>query len=235
MTTREYNLTGFTRITVRHAIELEVVRSDSYKISVSGSDSAINNIDVFLEGDTLVLGYKLNLVSFFTLPFSRTIITVAMPELRELNINGATRGTISGFDNAGDFTLYVSGASRLDINNVSVNNMKWDMSGASRIVGQIKVATNFDVRLTGASRVDLKGSAQDISVDASGASYLSLKDFPVGNAKLRLMGASYSGINVNGKLDVSLDGASRLEYDGHPVLGDIKIAGASNFKRKARD
>ncbi len=146
MSNREFNLSGFTRINVRFALEVEIVKSDSYSVSVSGSDMLVDNIDVSLEGDRLIIGYKLNLISFFTAPFTRAHARITLPELRELNITGAVRGTVKGFDSPGDFALYVAGASRLDISDMSLGSMKWDISGASHIDGQVKIAGDVDIR-----------------------------------------------------------------------------------------
>lgn len=232
MGTEEFNLSGFTRINVRFAMEVEIVRSDSYSVSVSGSDTFLDNVDVYLEGDKLVLGYDLNVMSFLAAPFAHARARIALPELKELNIAGAARGTVTGFNSPNDFALYVSGASRLEIVDMSVGNMKWDLSGASRINGQIKAAGDIDFNITGASRIDLKGSARDIIVHATGASHIDLDGFPDRNANVRMTGASRSMVNLTGKLDVVLEGASNLEYEGQFTMGEIKITGASTFKKK---
>jgi hypothetical protein len=232
MSNREFNLSGFTRINVRFAMEVEIVKSDSYSVSVSGSDMLVDNIDVSLEGDRLIIGYKLNLISFFTAPFTRAHARITLPELRELNITGAVRGTVKGFDSPGDFALSVAGASRLDISDMSSGSMKWDISGASHIDGQVKIAGDVDIRVAGATRVELKGSAQDLNIEATGASHIDLKDLALRNARVRMSGASRSTVNLNGKLDVDLSGASNLEYTGQVAMGDVRVTGASTLKKK---
>jgi hypothetical protein len=37
---------------------------------------------------------------------------------------------------------------------------------------------------------------------------------------------------VNAKLDISLSGASRLEYSGNPALGNVAVSGASTLKHR---
>jgi hypothetical protein len=232
MSTKDYNLSGFTRINIRFAMDVEIVRADSYSVTVTGSDTFINNIEVTLEGDKLVLGYNLNLMSLFLAPFTHASARITLPDLRELNITGAAKGVVKGFNSPEDFALYVSGASKLDIYEMSVGSMKWELSGASRISAQIKAAGNVDLNTTGASKIELEGSAQDINVRATGASQIDLEGFKVRNANIKMTGASRSTVNANGKLDVSLEGASSLEYEGQFTLGEVKIAGASTFKKK---
>src|SRR5512146_508333 len=102
MATKEFNYSGFTRINVRFAMEVEIVRADSFSVTVTGSDTLLDNLYASLEGDRLILGYNLNLVSFFTAPFTRAHARITLPELRELNISGAARGTVRGFNSPND-------------------------------------------------------------------------------------------------------------------------------------
>jgi hypothetical protein len=232
MATKEFNYSGFTRINVRFAMEVEIIRADSFSVTVTGSDALLDNLYASLEGDRLILGYNLNLVSFFTAPFTRAHARITLPDLRELNISGAAKGVLKGFNSQNDFSLYITGASHLEISDVSVGSMRWDLSGASRINGQMKVSGNVDFRITGASRIDLKGSAQDMDLEATGASHIDLLDFVIRNARVKLSGASRSTVNMNGKLDVDLGGASNLEYAGQVTMGDVRVTGASTLKKR---
>ncbi len=232
MSTKQFNVSGFNGIHIKFAMEIEILQSDTFSVSVSGSDTQLNNINVAQEGETLTISYNLNLMSIFAAPFSRIHARITLPELRGLSISGSARATVRGFNSPNEFDLFVSGASRLDFSETSVGDMKWDLSGASRIDGEIKAAGDVDFRISGASRIDIKGSARDIAVDATGASHMDLDGFAVRNAKFRLSGASHCTINLNGKLDAILDGASRLEYGGQPSLGEVRVTGASTLKRQ---
>jgi hypothetical protein len=232
MSIKEFNFSGFSRVSVKFAMDVEIVRADSYSVIVSGSDSLIDNLEVKQEGDKLVIGYNVNLKSIIMAPFSHATARITLPDLRELTVTGAAKGVVRGFNSPNDFALIVSGASKLDMYEMSVGNMTWELSGASKISGQVKAAGNVDLDITGASKIDLKGTAQDIKVRATGASQIDLEEFPVRNANIKMTGASRSTVNLNGKLDVALEGASSLEYQGQLTMGDVKITGASTFKKK---
>jgi hypothetical protein len=68
--------------------------------------------------------------------------------------------------------------------------------------------------------------------DVSGASSLKLDDFTVGNANVDFSGASSGTINLDGRLDADLSGASRLWYIGEPTMGTIDTSGASTISPK---
>ena len=91
---------------------------------------------------------------------------------------------------------------------------------------------NMRLEVSGASTVQLKGSAGSMTADVSGSSNLKLADLEVGSASVTLSGASNGTINLDGSLDAKLSGSSRLVYIGEPVLGTIDITGASTLKRK---
>jgi len=83
-----------------------------------------------------------------------------------------------------------------------------------------------------ASRSSLTGSASDLAIAASGASCVELDNFPVNNADVTLSGASRGTVNLDGRLDADLSGASKLSYIGEPTMGDINTSGGSTLSRK---
>ncbi len=232
MSTKEYNLSGFNRIQAMFAMDVDIVRSDSFSVIAAGSDTQLSNLNIVQDGDKLKIGYSLNLRSVLAAPFSRMHARITLPDLREFNLSGAAHGTIQGFNSANDFGLFISGASHIELSEMVVNNMQCELNGASRIFGEIKANGNVDLKISGASRLDIKGSAQDINLDVAGAIHIDMEDFLVHNARVKLAGASHSILNLNGKLDARLEGASRLEYLGQPSLGDIQVTGASSFKKR---
>ncbi len=232
MATKEFALVGFTRINIHWAMEIEVARADTFSVAVSGNETQLKNIDAHLEGDCLNIRYNLNLVSVLAAPLARMSVRIAMPELRELNIAGAATGRVHGFHSETDFDLYLSGASRLDIVDMTVGKMRWDLSGASRVNADIKASGDVRIRDSGASRVDLKGGGKDLDLEAAGASHIEALDFTVHNAHVRLSGASRGSINLDGKLDATLEGASHLDFKGQATMGDTRVGGASSLQRR---
>jgi hypothetical protein len=212
-------------------MDIQIERADSYSVNITGSETQLNNLNVIVDGNRLNLSYKLNLVSIVAAPFSRMSARITLPDLRSLSISGASHVKVSGFNSKNDFNLNVSGASYLELADISAGYLKFELTGASRLEGRIVSSGNFDLKLQGASKLDLKGSARDISLVAEGASHLNLEHFSVQNARIKLSGASSSDININGKADITLEGASRLNYSGQAVLGEVKINGASSLKK----
>lgn len=204
--TQEFNFSDFTRVEAGSAFQVEIAQSDTFSVSITADDNLFDSIQVSREGETLKISLKQAIPSFRTL---RAEIT--MPDLYELSLSGAARGTVEGFSSSHDFIL--------------------DLSGASKVSGDI-TAGDADFDVSGASTVQLQGSASDIVIAAFGASRMELDNFPVDNADVTLGGASRATVNLDGRLDAALSGASKLSYIGEPTMGDINTSGGSTVSRK---
>ena len=134
-----------------------------------------------------------------------------MPQLSGLTVSGASRGDIYDFSSTEDVSIEVSGASRVN-GDITAGNVEFDISGASTI--------------------QLEGSANDMVASVSGASRLNLGSFTVNNANVDFSGASSGTVNLDGRLDADLSGASRLWYIGEPTMGTIDTSGASTISKK---
>ncbi len=226
--TEEFNFSDFTRVEVSHAFEVELVQSGSYSVSITADDNLFDDyIRVSKDGETL----KISLKPAFSYTFATLRARITMPDLYELDLSGATHGTVQGFSSSHDFILDLSGASSLDMSDMSAGDIEFDISGASRVTGDI-TADDAEFEVSGASTVQLQGSASDIDIDASGASRVELAGFVVNNADVNLSGASRGTVNLDGRLDVDLSGASKLGYIGEPTMGEFKVSGGSTLSKE---
>jgi len=205
--TEEYAFTDFTKVEISSAFEFEIQQSSSYNISVTADDNVMEYVQVSQDGQTLKIG--LRTVTWLGPVTLRASVT--MPQLSDLTVSGASRGTVSDFSSTEDLDITVS--------------------GASRVTGDI-TAGNADFDISGASTIQLEGSANDMVASVSGASRLNLDDFTVNNADVNFSGASSGTINLDGRLDADLSGASSLWYIGEPTMGDINTSGASTLSKK---
>jgi len=229
LVTEEFEFSDFTRVEVGSAFEVEIVRADSYRVSVTADDNLFEHIQVSKQGETLKIGLKL-------LPLRPLFTTlraeITMPRIYDLDLSGATRGTVSGFSSTENLDVGVSGASSLNLVEMSAGDVEFELSGASKARGEITAGGDARIDLSGASSVQLQGSASDLVIDASGASRAALDNFPVANADVELSGASGATVNLDGILDADLSGASRLSYIGEPSMGDINTSSGSSVSKK---
>jgi len=249
MPTKNYSFKNFTGLAVGGAFEVDVQQSDSFSVVVDADDIVLKSIVVSQNGDTLKIGRKWNPLSWIP-GSSRPKATITMPVLKGLSLSGATTGTARGFSSSEEFQMELSGASRLNgdletgaatvelsgASRAELRGSSGDLvikvSGASKITGDM-TAGNTRLHVSGASHVELSGSGKDLVVDTGGASHVELGSFATGDTDIRSGGASRTMVNVTGKLDVKLGGASVLRWKGEPRMGDIRTSGASRLEKRA--
>jgi hypothetical protein len=225
--TREYELNNFTTIDVSHSFTYEVTQSSFYGVTVTADDNLFKYIEVTKTGERLEVGMKPNYG--YTNTHLKVVIT--MPELRSIDVSGASTGFIKGFSSSEVLIANISGASSLDLVDITTGDVDFEISGASGVTGSL-IANDAKFELSGASKIQLTDSAVDLTVDASGASRVELGSFPVTDADIVFSGASWGTVSLSGTLDADLSGASRLSYIGDPVFGNVNTSGASSISRK---
>ncbi len=228
--TRQFNFTEFTRVDIGSAFSYEIKQSDTYSISITANDNLFDDIKVTKEGQTLKIERKVPW-TLFNIGSHRPKAIITMPQLHSLNSSGATNGAVSRFSSTDDLDIIVSGASSVELVKIAVGGIYFDISGASDVAGALE-AEGIDLDISGASSIQLEGAASDIDIEASSASHLKLSGLTVNDANITLSGASDCIVNLNGRLDIELSGASELEYIGEPTLGEMDITGASTLKKK---
>lgn len=205
LVTRQYALTNFSGLDAGSAFQVELSCGDKCSVRVTADDNLVEHLEVFISGSRLHLGLKPNVnVRDATL---KAVVT--MPALASLRLSGATGTTISGFHSA----------QPLDLN----------ISGASNLRGQIRTG---DARLevSGASGVDLQGSAANLVCRTFGASHADLDHFRCKDATVESSGASRATIQASGNLDLEASGASSVRYVGQPAEVKARTSGASSIR-----
>ena len=206
--TQTYSFTDFAAIDASSAFKVTITQSETYSIVITANQNMFDQIEVTKMGNTL----KIDTLPGAILGIFNAEAKIAMPKLENIKLSGASHGTAQGFSSQEPFTAAVTGASSLDLSDLQAGNITIDLSGASTLTAS--------------------GSANDLTSVVSGASNLNTQNLIVNNAKMNISGASHASINLNGRLDVEISGASSLEYTGNPTLGNINSSGSSTVTKR---
>ena len=203
--TQQLPISDFTKVEAGNSFKVTITQADSFDVQVKADDNLIEHLDVRKSDDTLII----RLVPGKSTRNATLEAEVSLPELTSVKLTGASKGTVRGFASEGEFRA--------------------DLSGASRLSGEIQAA-HTDLKLSGASSVDLAGSSSSFSIKGSGASSAVMEDFAINSAEVHLSGASSATLNVKDSFSpVALSGASRLVYLGDPTFKDFHTSGASSI------
>jgi hypothetical protein len=205
--TEEFGLSGFDKVEVSSAFDVEIQQGDAFSVVVRVDDNVQPYLDVVKQGSTLRIG--LRPLSLGGVTIATLEAEVTLPSLAGLELSGASAVSVTGFESTE--ALFV------------------EASGASSLGGDI-AAGGVRVNVSGASQVKLSGSGEDLVMDVSGGSSVDLGDFPVTDANAEVSGASSATVNVTGTLDAEASGAARLIYLGSPTLGRVESSGGGTIE-----
>ncbi len=207
--TREMDISGFTTVEASNAFDVDITYADAYVVRVTADDNLFEYLEVRREGNRLILGLDPGRVAALNNGTLRA--TVVMPRLQTVRLNGAARANVGVFSISGTFAVYASGASAF----------KGDIT-ASRVTAEA----------SGASSIGMIGHTEELAVNANGASRADLSGLRTAGATAELSGAATVMVTVEQRLDYSLSGGSRLEYQGQPAIGKAEASGGSQAVRK---
>ena len=202
---KEMQFSDFTAVEVEDGFEVEIVRSDTYNVTVIADKELFNNLEVRHQDDVL----KIYIDPPYSHIISHKTVRIAMPELRQIDLSMNSKGTISGFQSSEDF-----------ISNLSMG---------SSLSGDIEVK-NLNCEIVSGSNIKLSGAADEMTLDGSGGSTAELSEFKLTGAKITLTSGSKAAVNVSESMEVDLSLGSNLTYIGHPAITKIDISGGSSMK-----
>jgi hypothetical protein len=113
---------------------------------------------------------------------------------------------------------------------LNLKDFELDLSGASKVDLDLNAA-NVKTSSSGASEISLKGQAGSHELELSGSTSVEALDFIVGRYRIESSGASESRINVLNELNISSSGSSDVEYRGNPSSIKNSESGASSLKK----
>jgi len=146
----------------------------------------------------------------------------------------ATRETSgNGLEIFTEAVSFIGNAPQITVNITlrDLNELHLRLSGNSSLSGENIVATTITAHLSGNSQLDLSGEVYRFNLRSSGSSRARTFDLISTHLHATLSGASTAQVTAVETLVARLSGASRLTYDGNPIL-DYQTSGASSLIRR---
>jgi len=106
------------------------------------------------------------------------------------------------------------------------------LTGAARLTANQLSGHSFAIESTGAARIQLDGSVDDLITDMTGASRLEAESLQTRTTEISSTGASHAEVAVSDALKVSITGAGKVVYSGNPPIVEKHISGAGSIRHK---
>lgn len=207
ITSQEHNITGYNELNVQDAFNVEVHFSN--------------------EIESIIVEANDNLHPYIILEKNLMELSIRLDDNIDLSEKQATLNVYISTDHM--FSYRASGATTIQLlDPLGADKLIINLSGASSLSGNL-TGTEVNAIITGASTLNLTGSANKFNLDATGASNMYDFDFVANWLHTNLEGACTASITVNNKLDVWANGASTVYYKGDGVINTQELSGGSQI------
>jgi hypothetical protein len=194
-------------IRVADFTDVNITGPFSIEVILSTDENLVDRVLVSLEDRTLKLKIQAP-ASFFPTSLK---VRISMPKINNLILTDEATASLSGFPLIAGFNLVLKNASSLN-GYLEAENIYFDISGGSQ--------------------VNLQGQGQKLQLQCTGQSEVDLTDLVLKSANVRVIEASQATLNINGRFDVAMEGASKIFYLGNPIFYNTSVSGGSTMSRK---
>lgn len=164
--TKELDLNGFDAITVNGSSDMELIQGDYFKVLVKANEEVFDYIDYKVEDGVLILETK----DHVNIRAEEYDITITLPTLKELVVNGAADVDLkNGYVSGEKLKVLVNGAGDFDLSNIAVPSLSFTLNGAGDIEADGLDVEELLVAVNGAGDIDVSGRADEATFRVSGA------------------------------------------------------------------
>lgn len=199
--TKTFDLKDFTQVKLVGGLQVRIVQSEQYSVSMTFDSGYFNLFDVFTKDKQLIIQVK----PAVNLGLSKPDIAITMPRLHKLDVGGATSASVDSFVQPDD---------SLDI----------ILSGACYARADVTVK-DLVAKANGSSSIDLTGKAETLRYRTNGWGRIAAFDCKGAAADAVVSGVGRMEVYAAKKLKAQVNGAGSIRYRGNPEHKKLKVAG----------
>lgn len=205
--TQNISVNNFDQIDIGGTHNITIHQGPTATVRVTGTEKALTLYNLYVtKNHTLTVKHRNTWSCLLWCSIYPLHIDITVTDLEKINLSGSTHTQTDA----------------LQLNKIDVS-----VSGASTLDSNMHVVeSTFEI--SGASEVELHGTAETSDIEVSGASTLNAENFIVQDADIDISGASHGIISVIRSLIAQASGASDLIYIGNPHT-DTEVSGASEI------
>ena len=201
------NVSGFEALAVSAPIRVELKQGDVESLVVQGEDSALAELETFVENGSLTLRQRSR---GHVKHMAKVKAYVTMKEIRGISAAGAG-DIVSGSLRTGDVKLAVAGAGDLHIADLT--------------------AQRVHAAVAGSGDLHLAGRADALEAGVAGSGDLRAGKLEVADAKVGVAGSGSAFVWARASLHASVAGSGDLRYFGDPAVRKTSVTGSGSLRR----
>lgn len=184
--TKSYDLKDFSSFDTTNSIEVIVTKGDEYRVDVTTNEGIFDILDIKVEGNTLITGFKAN-----TNPDNKKVlIEVVCTEVRAIDL---------------------SNSSSMDIQSTFKSNedVNIDITNSASLKGQLS-GKDLNIKASNSASIDLTGSFNKATLEISNSADVDLTNTQINNAVLDLTNSSIITLGVKENIDITASNSASV-------------------------
>lgn len=199
----EREVSGFDEIKVTGAGRVFITQGDSESLTIETDDNLLEYIETRVRGKTLEIGFTDDTI--FSSSGGRRVLDPTDGFIFQIGVKDLK-------------AIILSGAARVEVNQLTIERFDINLSGAGDIRLDDLNADQLDVLISGAGCVEVGGEVDVQDVRLSGLGRYQTFDLESREAEVNLSGAGDAEVWVTDVLDVLLSGVGNVKYYGDPEI-----------------
>jgi len=194
--TEKRNATNFTSVELQTAADVEIVKGNSFSVSVSDYENLIQYLVVEVVDNRLIIKKKPFTANLWN---SKAKVMVTLPDpLYSMKLTGSGNMRVrSAFNDLGVMSL--SGSGNIELKNDC----------------QLK---KLEVQISGSGNMNATGTVEDLYTKISGSGNISFTKLKAKTGNCTISGSGNTYVFIENKLDAYLSGSGDIVYSGTPSV-----------------
>lgn len=247
-----FKVDSFDRLSFRVAGKLHLRQGPSQKVEVEADRDVFEELEVEVDGNTLVIGRRGNWFSFdwHWDDDDKVNVYVTMPNIEGISVSGSGSVVAEGKLSVDDLDLKVSGSGLLEVEADAKGDVEADVSGSGTIrlsgtcesfdsdvsgSGRVRmnetIARNASFGVSGSGRIEASGTAKDVRATISGSGKVLAANLETDRCDVRISGSGDVEINVKSELDATISGSGSVSYKGNPPHINSHSSGSGHVRK----
>lgn len=198
---RDYNVAGFTAVSLRGADDADVRVGPAFSVRAQGPAKELDKLEIARDGDTLVIRRKRE--SGLGWGSSEGVkVFVTMPRLATASVSGSGDMAVDRVE-GGRFKGAVAGSGNLSLGSLRVDEAALSVAGSGDLTGA--------------------GVARRLSMDIAGAGDIDARQVTAAEAAISIAGSGNARAIVNGPAKINIAGSGDVELGGQPRCSTSKV------------
>ena len=203
---RSYTVGDFDKVELAGAYDADIRVGGAPSVKATGSQKAIDNLEVTVEDGALVLRHKKKMnFGWSNSNHGKIKVVVTVPALRAAELSGS--GDLRVDKVTGDaFDAGIAGSGNLTVGNVAVNTFKMSVAGSGNAEATGGRAKAVEYNIAGSGGINAKGVAAETAA-ASIAGSGNIDGQATATASVNIMGSGNVNLTGGAKCTVSKAGS----------------------------